>query len=75
MIVAVLVAIGGALGAGIIIGIAVGRPVWNRVERWVNDVPDVTKNGQQSPRGVDRPPVITVQGETPPPVHYIPEGR
>lgn len=29
--------------------------------------------GQCSPKGTARPPVITAQGETPPPVHYIPD--
>jgi len=28
--------------------------------------------GQRSPKGTLRPPVITVQGEVPPPVHYVP---
>ena len=38
-------------------------------------VPDALKYGQQCPRGVVRPPLVTVRQETPPPATYIPEDR
>lgn len=31
--------------------------------------------GQRSPRGTERPPPVTVQGQTPPPATYVPEDR
>lgn len=31
--------------------------------------------GQRCPRGTERPPPVTVQGQTPPPAAYVPEDR
>lgn len=31
--------------------------------------------GQRCPRGTERPPPVTVQGQTPPPATYVPQDR
>lgn len=38
-------------------------------------VPGALKYGQQCPRGVVRPPLVTVRQETPPPATYVPQDR